>query len=107
MALLAGIVLLWNPMEGLVTLTLVLTAFFIIDGLLMIVLAIAHRRELSGRWEWILLNGVIDLVLAAIVIAGLPGTLFWVIGLLVGIDLLFGGAALIAMAIEARKEAAA
>jgi uncharacterized membrane protein HdeD (DUF308 family) len=106
-ALLAGIVLLWNPLQGLLTLTLVLTAFFIIDGLLMIILAIAHRRELTGRWEWILLNGVIDLILAAIVIAGLPGTLVWVLGLLVGIDLLFGGGALIAMAIEARKEVAA
>ncbi len=105
LATVVGGVLLWNPLRGLVTLTYVLIAFFILDGILMIFLAVAHRRELSGKWEWMMLNGVIDLVLAAIVVSGLPGTLAWVLGLLVGIDLLFGGAALIAMALEARKTA--
>jgi len=50
-------------------------------------------------------NGVVDLILAAIVISGLPGTLLWALGLLVGIDMVFGGGALIAMALEARKVA--
>ncbi|HEV2551572.1 MAG TPA: HdeD family acid-resistance protein [Stellaceae bacterium] len=102
-AVIAGAVLLWNPFEGLVTLTFVLTAFFIVDGVLVIVLAIAHRRQLSGKWEWMMVNGVIDLILAAIIISGLPGTLAWALGLIVGIDMLFGGASLIAMALEARK----
>jgi uncharacterized membrane protein HdeD (DUF308 family) len=112
-ALMAGTVLLWNPLQSLVTLpsglvilTYVLIAYFIVDGILMIILAIAHRRELSGKWEWILVNGVIDLILAGIIISGLPGTLFWALGLLVGIDMVFGGASLIAIALEARKEAA-
>jgi uncharacterized membrane protein HdeD (DUF308 family) len=104
-ALAAGLVLLWDPLRGLATLTFVLIAFFIIDGILMIVMAIAHRRELSGRWEWMMFNGVMDLVLAAIVISGLPGTIAWALGLLVGIDMIFGGAALIAMALDARKTA--
>lgn len=104
-AVIAGGVLLWNPLQGLVTLTYVLVAFFIVDGLLMIALGIAHRRELSGKWGWIVLNGVIDLVLAAIVISGLPGTLLWALGLLVGIDLVFGGATLVSMALDARKTA--
>lgn len=102
-AVIAGGVLLWNPLEGLVTLTFVLTAFFIVDGILIIVLAIAHRRQLSGKWGWMMVNGVIDLILAAIIISGLPGTLAWALGLIVGIDMLFGGASLIAMALEARK----
>jgi uncharacterized membrane protein HdeD (DUF308 family) len=102
-ALVAGAVLLWNPLRGLVTLTYVLIAFFIFDGILIIILAIAHRRELSGKWEWMMVNGVIDLILAAIVISGLPGTLVWALGLIVGIDMIFGGASLIAMALEARK----
>jgi uncharacterized membrane protein HdeD (DUF308 family) len=72
----------------------------------MIILAIAHRRELSSKWEWILVNGVIDLILAGIIISGLPGTLVWALGLLVGIDMVFGGASLITIALEARKEAA-
>jgi uncharacterized membrane protein HdeD (DUF308 family) len=102
-AVIAGGVLLWNPLQGLVTLTYVLTAFFIVDGILMIVLAITHRRQLSGKWEWMMVNGVVDLILAAIIISGLPGTLAWALGLIVGIDMLFGGASLIAMALEARK----
>lgn len=101
-ALLAGAVLLWNPLQGLLTLTYVLIAYFIVDGVLMIVFAIAHRRELSGRWEWLMLNGVIDLVLAAIILSGLPGSFAWALGLLVGIDLVFGGCSLIAMALAAR-----
>ena len=90
-------------MQGLATLTYVLIAFFIIDGVLIISLALAHRRELTGRWEWMLIGGVIDLVLAAIIISGLPGTLAWALGLLVGIDLLWGGFSLVAMALAARN----
>ena len=103
-ALLAGAVLLWNPFAGVATLTYVLIFFFALDGILNIVMAIQHRRELSGRWEWMLIGGIMDLVIAAIIIAGLPGTLAWALGLLVGIDLLFGGASLIAMAMAARRE---
>jgi uncharacterized membrane protein HdeD (DUF308 family) len=102
-ALVAGGLLLWNPLQGLVTLTYVMTAFFIVDGVLTIVLAIAHRRELTGKWEWMMVNGIIDLLLAAIIIMGFPGTLVWAFGLLLGIDMIFGGASLIAVALQARK----
>jgi uncharacterized membrane protein HdeD (DUF308 family) len=105
-AVLAGGVLLWNPLAGLVTLTYVLIAYFIVDGILSIILAITHRRALSGRWEWMLINGIIDLVLAAVIISGLPGSVVWALGLLVGIDLVFGGASLIAMAMAARRASA-
>jgi uncharacterized membrane protein HdeD (DUF308 family) len=105
-ALAAGAVLLWSPFQSLITLTYVLIAYFIIDGIVIIFLAIEHRRELSGKWEWMLFNGIIDLVLAGIIISGLPGTLVWALGLLVGIDLVFGGTTLIAIALEARKTAA-
>jgi uncharacterized membrane protein HdeD (DUF308 family) len=101
-ALVAGGLLLWNPLRGLLTLTYVLIAFFIIDGGLTIGLALAHRRELTHRWQWMLLGGIMDLVLAAVVIALLPGAAAWVLGLLVGIDLVFGGTALIGMALSAR-----
>jgi uncharacterized membrane protein HdeD (DUF308 family) len=104
-AILAGGVLLWNPLQGLATVTYVLTAFFIIDGILVMVFALEHRRELSGRWEWMMIGGVIDLILAAIIIAGLPGTLAWALGLLVGIDLLWGGMSLVGMALAARQSA--
>src|ERR1700730_12126854 len=92
-ALMAGTILLWNPLQSLVTLpsgvvilTYMVAAYFIVDGILMIIPAIAHRRELSGKWEWILVNGVIDLILAGIIISGLAGALFWAVGLGVGVD---------------------
>jgi uncharacterized membrane protein HdeD (DUF308 family) len=102
-SVLAGGILLSNPAAGVATLTYVLIAFFLIDGVLIIVMAFEHRRELVGRWEWMMLGGVMDLVLGGIILAGLPGTLAWALGLLVGIDLLFGGTALIAMALQARN----
>jgi uncharacterized membrane protein HdeD (DUF308 family) len=104
-AVLAGAALLWNPLQGLVTLTFILTAFFILDGLVVIILAIAHRRELSGKWEWMLINGILDLMIAGFILSGLPGTLVWALGLLLGIDLLFAGASLVAMALAARQAA--
>ncbi len=105
LAIAAGLAVLWNPVQGLVSLTLLLSAFFIVDGIMMIVLALSHRRSLSGRWEWILVNGIVDLVLAAFIVSGLPGSALWVIGLIVGIDLVFGGASLIAIALAGRKKA--
>ena len=101
-AVMVGAYLLWRPAQGLATLTYVMTAFFLIDGIFMIVLGIAHRRELSGRWEWMLFNGVLDIILAGLIILGLPGSLAWALGLLVGVDLIFGGLSLIMMALHAR-----
>jgi uncharacterized membrane protein HdeD (DUF308 family) len=103
LAIVAGIVLLRWPLSGTVSLTLILTVFLVIEGLTSIFFALEHRRELSGRWGAMLLSGVIDLILAGIIFAGLPGTAAWAIGLLIGINLVFGGSALIAMALHARK----
>jgi uncharacterized membrane protein HdeD (DUF308 family) len=101
----AGLILLIRPIGGAVSLTLLLIAFFVIEGIATIMFAVEHRRQLSGRWEWMLLSGIIDLALAGIIFAGLPGTAAWALGLLVGINLIFGGAALIAMALHARRAA--
>ncbi len=104
-AVVAGGVLLWNPLAGLVTLTYVLVAFFLVDGAFMIMLALAYRRELSARWEWLLVNGLVDLVLAVVILTGLPGSLLWAFGLLIGVDMLFGGGTLAALALGARRTA--
>ena len=98
-----GIVLLSRPLSGVLSLTLVLIAFFVIESVASIMFALDHKRELSGRWGWMLASGIIDLILAAIILAGLPGTAAWAIGLLVGINMVFGGSALIAMALHARE----
>jgi uncharacterized membrane protein HdeD (DUF308 family) len=99
----AGIVLLAWPLSGALSLTLILTVFLILEGVVSILYALEHKRELSGRWGVMLFSGVVDLILAGIIFAGLPGTAAWAIGLLVGINLVFGGSALIAMALHARS----
>ena len=86
--------------------TLLLIAFFLIEGAATIMFAFDHKRELSGRWGWMLVSGIIDLALALMIFAGLPSTAAWALGLLVGINMIFGGAALIAMSLYARKDAA-
>ncbi len=101
-AIAAGVVLLLWPISGSISLTLVLIAFFIIEGIASIMYALEHRKQLSGRWGWMLTSGIIDLILAAMIFSGLPGTAAWALGLLVGINMIFGGSALVAMALHAR-----
>jgi uncharacterized membrane protein HdeD (DUF308 family) len=101
----AGVILLARPITGALSLTLVLIAFFVVEGVASIFYAIEHRNQLSGRWGWMLVSGIVDLILAAIILSGLPETAAWAIGLLVGINMLFGGSALIAMALAARNPA--
>ena len=105
LAVLAGLVLLARPMQGVLTLTIVVGAYFLAEGVATILYALEHRRELSERWSWLLIAGLMDILIAFFIIAGLPGSAEWAIGLLVGINLLFGGATLIGMALAARNSA--
>src|ERR1700744_2126623 len=102
----AGIVLLAWPLSGVFSLTVMLAIFLVLEGIVSIMYALAHRREKTSRWELILLRGIVDLILALLILAGLPGTAAWAIGLIVGINLLFGGVALIGLALRARGAAA-
>jgi uncharacterized membrane protein HdeD (DUF308 family) len=98
----AGIVLIRWPISGTISLTLVLIAFFIIEGIVTLMYALEHRAQLSGRWGWMLASGIVDLILAGIIFAGLPESATWALGLLVGINLLFGGIAMAGMALAAK-----
>ena len=100
-----GFVLLASPLSGAFSLTLVLVVFFIIEGAASIMFALDHKRELTGKWGWMLVSGIVDLVLGAMIFGGLPSTAAWAIGLLVGINMVFGGTALIGMALHARDSA--
>ena len=99
----AGIILLAQPVQGTLTLTIVVGAYFLAEGIATIMYALEHRRELSERWSWLLVGGLLDILIAAMIITGLPGSAEWAIGLLVGINLLFGGTTLIGVALAARK----
>ena len=75
-----------------ISLTLVLGVFFVMEGVASIMYGLEHRRELTGRWGWMIAAGILDLVISGMIITGLPGSAEWAIGLLVGINLVFGGA---------------
>jgi uncharacterized membrane protein HdeD (DUF308 family) len=103
LAIAAGVILLARPMQGVLTLTIVLGIFFVAEGVATIMYALEHRRELSGRSSWLIVSGVIDILISGMIITGLPSSAEWAIGLLVGINLLFGGTSLIGMALAARQ----
>jgi uncharacterized membrane protein HdeD (DUF308 family) len=104
--LVAGVLLIGWPLLGTLSLTAVLIAFLFAEGAVTIMYALEHRTALSGRWGWMLASGIVDVVLAVLLFIGLPGTALWALGLLLGINLIFGGWALIFMALHARPTSA-
>jgi len=102
LGILAGALLIWRPVAGVLTLTLLLIAFFVAEGITQIFSALAYRRVVHS-WGWVLVSGIADLILAAIIIMGWPGTAAWTLGLLVGIKLLMSGLALVMTAVASRS----
>jgi uncharacterized membrane protein HdeD (DUF308 family) len=103
LAIVVGVMLgLW-PIRGAFSLTYVLIAFFFVEGVASVMFALEHKRDLPGAWGWMFVSGLVDLILGGIIIAGLPGAAEWAVGLLVGINMIFGGVALMAMALQARR----
>lgn len=90
--LIFGILLVAFPIAGVLSLTALLTFFFIAEGIAKIILGIQFRS--FHQWGWFLLNGILALVIAYIIWSGWPGTAFWVLGLLVGINMIFFGISL-------------
>jgi uncharacterized membrane protein HdeD (DUF308 family) len=103
--LVAGGLLLAQPVQGTVSLTAVLIAFLIAEGVVSIFYATEHRKGFSAGWGWMLVSGLLDLVLAVILLAGLPGTAVWALGVLLGVNMIVGGAALLSMSLQARSPA--
>ena len=93
-ALVVGVVLLINPLAGALGLTLLLSVYLLVDGLALIGMALSHRRRVTGRWSWLLGSGLLDLVLAVILISLNAIGSAVVIGFIVGIDLIVAGIAL-------------
>jgi len=103
--LVAGVLLLARPVPGTLSLTAVLIAFLMAEGVVSIFYATEHRKGFSAGWGWMLASGLLDLVLAVILLAGLPGTAVWALGVLLGVNMIVGGAALVSMALQARLPA--
>jgi uncharacterized membrane protein HdeD (DUF308 family) len=82
LAVLTGMVLLARPAA--LTLTIVLGAYFPAEGVATIMYALEHRRELTARWSWLVICGLVDMLISFLVITGLPSSAEWAIGILVG-----------------------
>ncbi len=93
-ALVVGLLLLIHPLAGALGLALLLSVYLLVDGLALIGLALSHRRRVTGRWSWLLGSGLLDLVLALILISLNAIGSAVVIGFIVGIDLIVAGIAL-------------
>jgi uncharacterized membrane protein HdeD (DUF308 family) len=94
-----GILIIWRPLVTAEILTLLMGAFFLATGLFQVV---APWMIALPDWGWHVLSGLITLLLGILVLAQWPVTGLWVIGLFVGIELLFNGIAWIALALHLR-----
>ena len=103
LSVVTGILLLWHPAAGAVSLTILLTAFFITEGIFQTAAALAYREVLGGSWGFVLLSGITDLVLAAIIVFALPQSAGWTLGILVGINLITSGYGILIIAFVGRR----
>ena len=94
-ALLAGLLILFYPVAGASLLTFFLGLYLVIDGVTLIGLAMDQRRRGASRWGLVLASGVVDILLAVLLFAlgGVGSTV--VVGLILGVDLIFAGVALL------------
>ena len=97
-----GLVLVYQPLVGVITLTMVLIALFIVEGAAAIFAAMDTRHHVDN-WGWSLFHGVVSLVLAGLIWAGWPASAAWAIGLLAGCNMFFSGLVLVMLAIRARN----
>ena len=95
-----GFMIVANPQATAITLTLLIAMFLIFGGLFRIVIALANRYR---HWLWLLLSGVINVVLGVLIWQQWPYTGLWVIGLFVGIDMIFYGWSLIMLSLAAKN----
>ena len=99
--LFAGIYMLWQPVGGLVTVTLVLGYYIAIEGVLELV-AYFKLRRLPGA-VWFLVDGIVSLLLACLIFYHFPSSSAWVVGTLVGISMLMSGIARLTLGMARRR----
>ena len=97
----AGGWLAFFPFTGIVTLTLLLAALFLAEGVLEVILALRVRPH--EGWGWLLLSGLVAIAVGVLIAYELPGSAVWAIGLLVGVNLISTGASFIVLALAGRR----
>ncbi|WP_114429171.1 HdeD family acid-resistance protein [Phyllobacterium bourgognense] len=101
LAFLIGFLFLRDPAQGLLTVTLLLIVFFMIEGISKIVFALTIRP--FPYWGWVLASGLVGVLLSLVLWASLPVTALWLVGLLLGIELISVGGALARLAWHVRR----
>lgn len=96
-----GAYLAFFPIAGLLTLTIVIAALFIAEGIFEAIMAFRIRPH--EGWVWLLLSGIAALAVGVIIAMGLPESAIWALGLLVGINLLFSGWSYVFLALAGRR----
>jgi uncharacterized membrane protein HdeD (DUF308 family) len=84
-----GIVLWLNPLGGAVTLTVIFAVVLILDGVFRSILAFQVRPRTG--WAWLLFGGIVSVIFGIMIWQQLPSSALWIIGLLLGINLIFSG----------------
>jgi uncharacterized membrane protein HdeD (DUF308 family) len=100
----AGGYLLLLPLFGILTLTIVVAALFLADGLLEAIMAI--RVKPHEGWAWVLVSGLAAIAAGLLIALQLPNSATWAIGLLVGIKMIFSGWSFIALALAGHRSGA-
>ena len=100
-----GIILWLYPISGVVALTVFLAAVLVVDGIFRSILALQIRSHQG--WVWVLSGGLLSIIVGGLIFAALPLSAAWVLGLLLGINLLFSGASFLALTMSVPASPAA
>src|SRR5215475_2539461 len=101
LSVIVGVLFIRHPGEGLLTLTLLLIVFFMVEGISKLIFALTIRP--FPNWGWVLASGIIGILLSFYLWANLPVTAVWLLGVLIGIQLICEGAALGYLAWQVRQ----
>lgn len=100
LSVIVGALFIRNPGEGLFALTLLVIVFLMVEGISKIIFALTIRP--LANWGWVLLSGIIGIVLSFYLWSSIPVTAIWLLGVLLGIELISEGIALGYLAWRAR-----
>lgn len=96
----AGVLLIFRPLAGTVTLATILVLWLIVDGLIGTIFSLVLR---GPDWGWWLVSSLVSLVLGAVLFGTLPVGSFWIVGTFLAVALLFRGITLVVVSLELRR----
>jgi uncharacterized membrane protein HdeD (DUF308 family) len=101
LSIIVGVLFLRRPGEAVVTLALLLIVFFMVEGFAKIVFSLTIRP--LPNWGWVLASGIIGVLLSIYLLTNLSTTAIWLLGVLLGIQLICEGLALSSLAWQVRR----